>query len=567
MKNAHAQIIFLSNKMAPRVIGSLSRAFSRAFSSSVTKVYRSQQRQRKRFILLAAAGIGLGGAYYARQRWMMTLSSVECKEEIKTEKVKAGEVVAGLTEYTLEEVKKRRGGEEGGGRVWVTYGRGVYDITDFLSVHPGGSEKIALAAGSALEPYWEVFANHNTDEVRDILEELRIGNVSPADFDKLTRESPTKSGPYANDPQRSPVLKINTHTPFNAETPPILLAESFITPNDIFFVRNHLPVPRVDPETYRLEVRGVGIEKPLSLTLDDLKNNFPRHTVTSTIQCAGNRRAELNSVKQVKGIPWTGGAIGTAEWSGARLRDVLIHAGVKEEEIEHVHLEGLDHNPLTGERYGGSIPASKALSSAGDCLLAYEMNGVEIPADHGYPVRAIVPGVVGARNVKWLAAVISSNDEYLGFWQKNDYKGFSPSVDWNNVDFSTAPAIQELPVTSLITSPKDEALVSEDVIPIRGIAWSGGGREVVRVDVSADGGKTWHVAEIIAGAGQPYMRAWAWVIWETNICLEDKENDRVELCCKAVDRSYNVQPDTTAPIWNLRGCLSNAWHRVNIQRK
>lgn len=556
-----------------RLVRSL-RIFCRTISTRPSWTYTYHQRQ-KRLLALAAAGIGLSGAFYLHRRNFFdfktarppSLSSwtAECK---KSGGIKAGEVVPGLPEYTLAEVKKRSGGEDGGGRVWVTYGSGVYDITDFLSLHPGGAEKISLAAGSALEPYWAVFANHNTEEVREILEELRIGNIAAIDRDKIIQQGPPNSGPYASDPQRSPILKINTQTPFNAETPSVLLAENFITPNDIFYVRNHLPVPRVSPESYRLEVRGEGIKTPLSLTLEDLKTKFPRHTVTATIQCAGNRRVELNRVKPVKGIPWTGGAIGTAEWSGARLRDVLLHAGVREDEIEHVHLEGLDNNPLTGERYGGSIPASKAMSPSGDCLLAYEMNGVDIPPDHGYPVRAIVPGVVGARNIKWLATVVASKEEYGGFWQKNDYKGFSPSTDWNNVDFSTAPAIQELPVTSFITSPADESSLSCDggtsEVSLQGIAWSGGGRGVVRVDVSADGGKTWTTADITAGRDQPYMRAWAWVIWEAKVPLPESSQGRVELCCKAVDRSYNVQPETAGPIWNLRGCLSNAWHRIHI---
>ena len=538
------------------------RAFSRPVSTRSAWGTSSKQRQRQLIVAGVGLSVGVVAAYRIRMK-TPPISSAECREPSKVQ-VQAGQVIDGLPEYTLDEIQKRS--TPGEGEVWVTYKYGVYDITGFLALHPGGSEKISLAAGSSLEPYWAVFANHNTDEVREMLEGLRIGNIAKEDRDKITQQAPPKEGPYANDPLRSPVLKINTQTPFNAETPSVLLAENYITPNDIFFVRNHLPVPRVDPEHYALEIKGEGIKKPVKLTLEDLKTKFPKHKVTATIQCAGNRRIELNKVKAVKGIPWTGGAIGNAEWGGARLRDVLLYAGVNEEDIEHIHLEGLDNNPLTGERYGGSIPAAKAMSPSGDCLLAYEMNGVDIPTDHGYPVRAVVPGVVGARNVKWLATVVASTEEYGGFWQKNDYKGFSPSVDWNNVDFSTAPAIQELPITSFISLPVNGSQLGKDEtdISVRGIAWSGGGREVVRVDVSSDGGETWHVADIVAGAGQPYMRAWAWVVWEANIPVP-KSKEEVELCCKAVDRSYNVQPDTTAPIWNLRGCLSNAWHRIHVK--
>ena len=551
--------------MSARLLGRTLRAFPQRGSTGWS---RGPGLRRKRLIALAAAGVGLGSgvACYAAYTVRLNTSSVRCKESAAPPaKVQVGEVIDGLPEYSLAEVTKRSSAIEGG-RVWVTYKFGVYDITEYLALHPGGTEKISLAGGSSLEPYWAVFANHNRDEVLDILEGMRIGNIAREDWEKLSPSGPPKDGPYANDPLRSPVLKVNTQTPFNAETPTVLLAENYITPNDIFFVRNHLPVPRVDPERYTLEVKGEGLKKPIVLTLKELKTNFPKHRVTMTIQCAGNRRVELNQVKQVKGIPWTGGAIGTAEWSGALLCDVLAYAGVREEDVEHVHFEGLDSNPLTGERYGGSIPAAKAMSPTGDCLLAYEMNGVDIPVDHGYPVRAIVPGVVGARNVKWLATVVASKEEYTGFWQKNDYKGFSPSVDWSNVDFSTAPAIQELPVTSFITSPANGAVLDGDGadVSLCGLAWSGGGREIVRVDVSTDGGETWHVADIIAGADQPYMRAWAWVVWEATIPVPASHGGKVQLCCKAVDRSYNVQPDTTAPIWNLRGCLSNAWHRIQV---
>ena len=526
---------------------------------------------KKRIIAAAVTAVGLsvGGLVAYRIPHSRTetppIFSAECKATSPPLKVQAGQVIDGLPEYTLEDVRKNSTLEEG--KVWVTYKYGVYDITEYFALHPGGAEKLSLAAGSSLEPYWAVFADHNADEVREILEGMRIGNIAREDRDKVAQQALTKEGPYANDPIRSPILKVTSQTPFYAGTPSVLLTENYITPKDIFFVRNHFPVPQVDPGQYTLEIKGEGVEKPIRLTLEELKTKFPKHVVTCTIQCAGNRQADMDKVKPLNGTVCMGGFIGTAVWGGACLRDVLLYAGVKEEDIEHVHFEGLDNNPLTGERYGGSVPALKAMGESGDCLLAYEMNGEEIPLDHGYPVRAVVPGVVGARNVKWLATVVASKEEYGGFWQKYRYKGFSPSVDWNNVDYSSAPAIQELPVTSLITSPVNGSQLEEGEteVSLRGIAWSGGGREVVRVDVSSDGGETWLVADIVAGAGQPYMRAWAWVVWEASVPVSKTKEGEVELCCKAVDHSYNVQPDSTGPIWNLLGYLSNAWDRIHIK--
>ena len=514
-------------------------------------------------ILGLGAGLGVGSSLI----WLHSQKqSAMCVEGPTTSTLKAGQVRNGLPNYSLEEIAKHRTSES---RIWVTYGDAVYDITEFAEIHPGGSEKLMLAAGGSLEPYWEVFAVHNTEEVHSILEEWRIGNITPNDRGKNKNEG-KKEGPYSNDPVRSPVLKVNTREPFNAETPTVLLGDSVLTPNDLFFVRNHLPVPQVDPQTFVLEVSGEGIET-LKLTLDDLRSKFKQYTVPATIQCAGNRRADLASVKKVKGLLWTGGAIGNAEWTGVRLRDVLLYAGVKDMEeyssLQHIHLEGLDNNALTGESYGASIPIHKAMDIRGDCILAYQMNGEELPRDHGYPIRAVIPGTVGARNVKWLSKIVTSKDEYGGFWQQKDYKGFSPNVDWDTVDFSTAPAIQELPVQSLICSPKDNASlnVSDGEVCVSGIAWSGGGRGVIRVDVSCDGGKTWKTADLIEGSKQIPGRAWAWTTWSTTLQLPS--NGEVELCCKAVDTSYNVQPDTAAPIWNLRGCLSNAWHRVQVKTK
>lgn len=491
-----------------------------------------------------------------------TLASGVIAECALSEQTRAGKEVPELPSFTREEISKHKSLET---RVWVTYKDGVYDVTDFLPQHPGGAEKLMLAAGSAVDPYWQVFAQHNSEQVWEMLEEYRIGNVAIADRSTTSQEA--KEGHYSMDPPRSAVLKVNTQEPFNAETPVVLLTEDYITPNELFFVRNHLPVPVLEPAKYTLEVTGKGLPA-VTLTLDDLKTKFPQHTVTATIQCAGNRREELGKVKEVKGISWTGGAIGNATWTGVKLRDILLYAGLKEGDFEHIHFEGLDKNPLTGECYGASIPIEKAMDPLGDCLLAFTMNGVELPRDHGYPVRAIVPGTVGARNVKWVAKIVASNVEYDGQWQQRDYKGFSPSVDWSNVDFSKAPAIQEMPVQSLICSPQEGASfdIEEDSVTVQGLAWSGGGRRVVRVDVSGDGGQTWVEAHIKEGQDQKRRRSWAWSLWEATIPLTTKQHV-VQLCCKAVDDSYNVQPDTTAPIWNLRGCLSNAWHRVNIHRK
>ncbi|XP_023689510.1 sulfite oxidase, mitochondrial [Paramormyrops kingsleyae] len=465
--------------------------------------------------------------------------------------------------YTQEEVAKHHSSAKG---VWVTYKGGVYDITEFVSLHPGG-DKILLAAGGALEPFWALYAVHNQEHVLEMLSQYKVGELREED---RTLDS-SSLDPYAKDPPRHPVLRVNSQKPFNAEPPTEILTDNFITPSAFFFKRNHLPVPQVDPSTYQLKIQGLP-GGTVSLSLEDLKSRFPKYIVTATLQCAGNRRSEMNQVKQVKGLNWGIAAISNATWAGPRLRDVLLYAGYKSGgKAQHVHFEGLDKD-VTGTSYGASIPLGKALSEEGDVILAYEMNGEDLPADHGFPVRVVVPGIVGARNVKWLDKIVLSEVESSSHWQQNDYKGFSPGTDWDTVDFKSAPAIQELPVQSAITWPAEGAVLDHSLgeVTVKGYAWSGGGREIVRVDVSLDGGKTWQVAKLQGREGEaldlspPPGRAWAWKLWELSAPLPSGTQE-LEIICKAVDSSYNVQPDSMAPIWNLRGVLSNAWHRVKVK--
>ena len=246
------------------------------------------------------------------------------------------------------------------------------------------------------------------------------------------------------------------------------------------------------------------------------------------------------------------------------LRDVLLAAGVSDvSDVSHVHFEGLDSDPA-GEKYGASIPIEIAMDPNRDVLLAYEMNGEPLPKDHGYPIRVVVPGVVGARNVKWLKSIKLSKDESPSHWQQNDYKGFGPSEDWDTADFKKAVSIQDYPIQSAILQPQDGDTISDsEEITVKGYAWSGGGRGIIRVDVSVDGGKTWQKADL-QQAKQHLYKQWAWTLWEANIALPPGHVGKVEVCCKAVDTSYNVQPEHADGIWNIRGLLHNAWHRVKV---
>src|SRR4051812_15750787 len=196
----------------------------------------------------------------------------------------------------------------------------------------------------------------------------------------------------------------HTTEPLNTEPPLDKLRSSFVTPLNLFYVRSHGAVPDIDVNTFRLQVNGM-VRHQLELSLNMLRNDFPKYSVMATLQCAGNRRDQLIAVAPVYGeVPWQSGAIGNAQWSGARLKDVLSAAGVTEDALYAEFMGSEDvirHDENVG--FGASIPIEKATSD--EVLLAYEMNGQPLEPNHGFPLRTIVPGYIGARSVKWLKRI------------------------------------------------------------------------------------------------------------------------------------------------------------------
>ena len=248
----------------------------------------------------------------------------------------------------------------------------------------------------------------------------KIGVLTPEETKKAQNEFEFEDT-YANDPLRDPRNLGCTLKPWCGEPRTDLLVENYYTPNALFYTRNHLPVPDLKAEDWRLEVLGTGV-KPTTFTLDEIKNKFKKYDVVSTLQCAGNRREDMHNEKRAIFISphWVIGAISNAKWSGARLRDVLAYCGMPVDDMAlgkvpftaeqaHVQFEAYDEDETgacargrggapaaglatlvvgcAGLTYGGSIPIDKAVDALGDCLVAYEMNGEPLPRDHGCAER------------------------------------------------------------------------------------------------------------------------------------------------------------------------------------
>lgn len=376
---------------------------------------------------------------------------------------------------------------------------------------------------------------------------------------------------------KHPDLSVASHEPFNGGPTPADQRASFLTPNDRFFVRNHAAVPQVDRGAYRLRVGGL-VETPRELSLDELEDRLSRAEVVSTLVCAGQRRQEMIAVQDVPGeLPWGAEAASTARWSGYRLADLLALVGPRPA-ARHVRFTGLDEVERHGERFGfgGSIPLTKARSP--EVLLADRMNGEPLPPTHGAPLRVVVPGWIGARSVKWLSHVELAESSSENYFQAHAYRLYPPSLSRDEIDPAAGFELGELPVNCLITSPGDGDGVTAGRVRVEGFAHAGGGRAVCRVDLSADGGKSWVTARFEDGGeadpagdrmgGAPLGvgdgTAWAWRFFSGEVELPPGDG---EIVARAWDSAGQTQPSDPAQVWNSKGYMMNAWSRVSVKAR
>lgn len=353
-------------------------------------------------------------------------------------------------------------------------------------------------------------------------------------------------------------LIVRTETPLNAEPPLEKLLENWITPDANFFVRCHGTLPSITEAQYSLKIEGL-VDKPVTLTLAELKSRFASSSATATLICAGNRRGEFAKVKKVGGVQWGAGAISNAEWSGVRLSDVLKSAGIQAS-AKHIWFEGSDEVTEKGKTFafGGSIPTEKAMAdtaTAPGCLLATTMNGKPLSIPHGFPLRTIVPGFIGARSVKWLSKIVVSDRPSPNHFLADVYKIVPEDTP---AATATANPIYEFLLNSIICSPDADASVKGERLSVKGVALPGGqtGRSIKRVEVSPDGGQTWSAAKITSP-----VREYCWVHWSAEVPITPKTES---LLVRAVDTSDEIQPRETP--WNAKGYQNNGWHKVSIKQ-
>jgi DMSO/TMAO reductase YedYZ molybdopterin-dependent catalytic subunit len=322
---------------------------------------------------------------------------------------------------------------------------------------------------------------------------------------------------------------VRGENPLNLEMPFEKL-ESFITPTELFYVRTHFPIPAIDKDQWWLHVEGE-VEKPFAINYEELLK-FGSLTIPATLECAGNNRNFLEP--KVKGVQWRLGAVGTAEWTGVPLSILLDRARVKTSACE-VILEGADQGLLEDPKspsgvltFARSIRLAKARS---DVLLAYKMNGVDLPPQHGFPLRAIVPGWYAMASIKWLQRVIVTDRPFSGYYQTLDYAFWK-----RRGDIAELAPLTDMQIKAEIAKPvKGEIVPADSRVRIHGAAWTSDA-EIIKVELSTDGGGNWHEVTLL---DKPVPNAWRrWEFdWKTPVAA-----GTVALIARATDSRGCTQP-------------------------
>jgi DMSO/TMAO reductase YedYZ molybdopterin-dependent catalytic subunit len=334
-----------------------------------------------------------------------------------------------------------------------------------------------------------------------------------------------------------------TERPFNAETPLAALLEN-VTPIHLFYVRNHFDVPQIDAQQWRISMGGA-VHHPLVLSLSQIES-LPHKTLHVTLECAGNGRTAM--LPQPSGTPWGVGAVGSAHFTGASLRDLLQRVAPKDNAVE-VLFAGADcgiGKRGQPETYTRSLPIDVALHP--DTLLVWQMNGAMLTPEHGYPLRLLVPGWYGMAAVKWLTEIRVITRPFDGCFQADEY------VFREARGIPDGAPVTRMRVRALIAHPLNGATLPRDAMQVHGVAWSGAG-PIRRVEVSFDGGREWQMAEIENGLSEYALQRWR-ATWQP------AAGGPHTLVARAIDAAGNTQP--FEPQWNRLGYANNTVHQVSV---
>ena len=340
-------------------------------------------------------------------------------------------------------------------------------------------------------------------------------------------------------------LKTITDHPYNAGTPIEALSDD-LTPADLIYVRNHFAIPSVGEQAWSIDVGGA-VENPLELTMDDLRSMEPR-ALSMTLECAGNGRKKMDPLPG--GTPWEYGAVSIVEFAGTSLTNVLQMARI-DQEVTEIYFEGADSgevSPGRREPFARSLPLD--IANHPDTLLAWEMNGEPLTAQHGYPLRLVVPGWYGMASVKWLKKVTARTKPFEGYFQRERYV----YVADGSIDH--AEPVTSICIRALIIRPGHTAVLRVNkATQIEGIAWSGESA-VSKVEVSTDAGLSWHMAQV-ADPGNKYQpQRWTYR-WTP------QSSGTFTLSCRAYDVAGNAQP--TEQKWNEFGYGNNGPHSISVE--
>ncbi len=352
-------------------------------------------------------------------------------------------------------------------------------------------------------------------------------------------------------------LVILNDRPWNVETPAHLLDDK-ITPANVMFVRNNgIPPTEIDVDKWTLKISGESVVNEKSYTIKELKAKFKHHSYQLTLECGGNGRSEFNP--PAKGNQWTTGAVYCAQWTGVRLRDVLEDAGIKDDAV-YIGYYGADTH-LSGDPnkdpISRGVPMKKALED--EALIAWAVNGEDIPVMNGHPLRLVFGGWPASTSGKWLTEIKIRNKVHDGTKMEGKaYRVPCESVQpGEKVKDEDMCIIESMPVKSLITYPKSGGKLSLGrSLEVRGHAWAGD-RKVTKMEVSIDFGASWKEVSLEAPANRM-----AWQHWKTQIKFPEK--GYYEVWAKATDDQGMSQP-MVVPGWNPKGYLNNACHRIAVK--